>query len=140
MSSRGITILSPQTEPGLHTPWRHLNGFLADLFRTTRIGLSRSKLTQAKSLSSTGSEAPPVKATMKNGRRAGMNASTGSHPKIRLSNPSTTVGFVERLPTTDCGPQLYHPSNSKGSISGALCKLNVVTLTINLRRRPRKSW
>ncbi|KAA1093243.1 Golgi to ER traffic- protein [Puccinia graminis f. sp. tritici] len=92
MSSRGITILSPQTEPGLHTPWRHLNGFLADLFRTTRIGcpdlnwytamyiwgsvLEESTISYfflldvfeemkdpGKSLSSTGSEAPPVKAT-----------------------------------------------------------------------------
>ncbi|KNF03102.1 hypothetical protein PSTG_03686 [Puccinia striiformis f. sp. tritici PST-78] len=31
MSCRNLSILSPPTIPGQHTPWRHLNGFVADL-------------------------------------------------------------------------------------------------------------
>ncbi|KAA1105264.1 hypothetical protein PGT21_000110 [Puccinia graminis f. sp. tritici] len=42
MTSREISILSPQTNPDLHTPWRTLNSFLVDLFCTTKMGLEDS--------------------------------------------------------------------------------------------------
>ncbi|KAA1115837.1 hypothetical protein PGT21_000912 [Puccinia graminis f. sp. tritici] len=38
MSLKGISIISNQTRPGTHTPWRHMNRFLAETFASAGIG------------------------------------------------------------------------------------------------------